>query len=134
MMGKKKILLLDDNMSVSESSINELSSVYDVERCKEIAIAVHRMKVYHFDMFVIDLMMPPKGLSIKDEFNAGFYFYEEYVMDKYPQTPVLFWTNLNKNSYDEFMKRHHEKTWLSYLQKSEERMALVEEVNRILGE
>ena len=67
MLAKKKVLLLDDNMSVTEESIEALARVYDVERCREIGIAVHRMKVYHIDLFVIDLMMPPKGLDVKDE-------------------------------------------------------------------
>lgn len=131
---KKKVLLLDDNISVVETSIDELEKVYDVERCKEIAIAEHRMRVYKFDIFVIDLMMPPKGLSVKDEFNAGFHFYEQYVKDKFPNTPVLFWTNLNDSSYKTFKNKHSEKTWISYFQKSEDTMALVNEVKRIIGE
>ena len=133
MLTKKKVLLLDDNMSVTEESIAALAREYDVERCKEIGIAAHRMKVYHIDLFVIDLMMPPKGLNVKDEFNAGFLFYEQYVKDKYPHTPVLFWTNLNESSYDRFMSKNKEKTWLFYLQKSEDNQALLNEVKRIFG-
>ena len=133
-MLKKKLLLLDDNMSVTEESIDALDDVYDVERCKDILIAAHRMKVYKFDLFVIDLMMPPKGLDVKDEFNAGFCFYEQYVMGKYPNTPILFWTNLNDSSYTQFMAKHKNKTWLYYLQKSEDSHALVNEVKRILGD
>lgn len=134
MLTKKKVLLLDDNMSVTEESIEALARVYDVERCKEIGIAAHRMKVYHIDLFVIDLMMPPKGLKVKDEFKAGFLFYDQYVKDDYPQTPVLFWTNLNDSSYQDFLKNNEGRTWLHYLQKSEDNHALLNEVNKIFGE
>lgn len=134
MLVKKRILLLDDNMSVTEEAIEVLAREYNVERCKEIAIAAHRMKVYEFDLFVIDLMMPPKALKIKDEFNAGFLFYEQYVKDRYPNTPILFWTNLNDSSYTGFMKKNNGKTWLHYLQKSEDSQALLNEVKTILGD
>lgn len=134
MLAKKKILLLDDNMSVTEESIEALARVYDVERCKEIGIAAHRMRVYQIDLFVIDLMMPPKGLNVKDEFNAGFLFYDQYVKDIYPQTPVLFWTNLNDSSYKDYLARNVGMTWLHYLQKSEDNQALLNEVKNILGE
>lgn len=133
MLKKKKVLLLDDNMSVIEESITALANKFDVERCKGTAIALRRMRVYHIDFFVIDLMMPPKGLSVKDEFNAGFFFYEEYVMAKYPKTPVLFWTNLNDSSYNEFMKKYKDNSWLYYLQKSEDSQALVNKVDEILS-
>lgn len=132
MLTKKRILLLDDNMSVTEESISELARLYNVERCREISIAVHRMKVYKIDLFVIDLMMPPKGLDVKDEFRAGFLFYEQFVKNAYPQTPVLFWTNLSDSSYKEFMSDNKEKTWLYYLQKSENCKALVNEVKKII--
>ena len=134
MLVKKKVLLLDDNMTVTEESIEALAKVYDVERCKEISIAAHRMKVYHIDLFVIDLMMPPKGLDVKDEFNAGFLFYAQYVQKKYPQTPVLFWTNLNNSSYKDFLTKNEGKPWLRYLQKSEDNQALLNEVNKIFNE
>ena len=134
MLAKKRILLLDDNMSVTEESIDTLASEYNVERCKEIAIAAHRMKVYKFDLFVIDLMMPPKHLNVKDEFNAGFLFYEQYVKEPYPNTPILFWTNLNDTSYTDFMSKYSGMTWLHYLQKSEDSQALLNEVRKILGD
>jgi len=134
MLAKKRILLLDDNMSVTEESIDALASEYNVERCKEIAIAAHRMKVYKFDLFVIDLMMPPKDLNVKDEFKAGFLFYEQYVKERFPNTPILFWTNLNDTSYTDFMSKNQGKTWLHYLQKSEDSQALLNEVKRILGD
>ncbi len=134
MLVKKKVLLLDDNMSVTEESIDALASEYNVERCKEIAIAAHRMRVYEFDLFVIDLMMPPKDLHVKDEFNAGFLFYEQYVKESFPNTPILFWTNLNDTSYNDFMSKNVGKTWFHYLQKSEDSKALLNEVKKILGD
>ena len=71
---------------------------------------------------------------MKDEFNAGFLFYDQYVKEKYPQKPVLFWTNLNNSSYMQYMEKNKNKTWLYYLQKSEDSQELVNEVRRILGE
>ena len=129
---KKKILLLDDNMSVSKSSIDELSSAFDVVKCRQILVAAHKLMVYKFDLMVIDLMMPPEGLNVKDEFNAGFHFYKQYVKDKYDKVPVLFWTNLNDTPYKEFMKNNGENHLLHYLQKSDDREELVKKVKEIL--
>ena len=42
---KKKVLLLDDNMSVTKSSIDELDKVFDVVRCKQIKVAAHRLLI-----------------------------------------------------------------------------------------
>ena len=47
---------------------------------------------------------------------------------------VLFWTNLNNSSYMQYMEKNKNKTWLYYLQKSEDSQELVNEVRRILGE
>lgn len=129
---KKKILLLDDNMSVSKSSIDELSSDFDVVKCRQIPVAAHKLLVYKFDLMVIDLMMPPEGLNVKDEFNAGFYFYKQYVKDKYDKVPVLFWTNLNDTPYNVFMKNNGKNHLLHYLQKSDDREELVKKVKEIL--
>lgn len=130
---KKKVLLLDDNMSVTKSSIEELDKVFDVVRCKQIKVAAHRLIIYQFDLLVIDLMMPPEGLDVKDEFNAGFYFYKQYVKGKYDGVPVLFWTNLNETPYHEFMKENGENSLLHYLQKSDDNEELVNKVKEILG-
>lgn len=129
---KKKILLLDDNMSVTKSSIDELDKVFDVVKCKQIKVAAHRLQIYKFDLLVIDLMMPPEGLEVKDEFNAGFFFYKQYVKGKHDGIPVLFWTNLNETPYNEFMKENGEPHLLYYLQKSDDNEELVSMIKGIL--
>ena len=130
---KKKVLLLDDNMSVIMSSIEALCEFYDVTRCKQISIAAHRLKLYKYDLLVVDLMMPPEGLEVKDEFNAGFCFYKQYVKGKYDGIPVLFWTNLNDAPYNEFMKENGTNTLLYYLQKSDDPQVLLNKVGEILN-
>lgn len=129
----KKILLLDDNMVVSSPSIDELDKYYEVTRCKEISKAANRLEETDYDLFVIDLMMPPKGLNEKDEFNAGFCFYKQYVKGKYDDVPVLFWTNLNDTPYNEFLEENGKDDKLHYLQKSDDDLMLLDTVNQILG-
>lgn len=130
---KKKVLLLDDNMSVCKSSIDELCSAFDVVKCRQIRVAAHKLTVYKFNLMVIDLMMPPEGLDVKDEFNAGFFFYKQYIKGKYDEVPVLFWTNLNETPYMEFMKENGGNSQLHYLQKSDDREELVNKVKEILN-
>ena len=130
---KKKILLLDDNMSVTKSSIDELNKVFDVVRCKQIKVAAHRLQIYQFDLLIVDLMMPPEGLEVKDEFNAGFFFYKQYVKGNFDNIPVLFWTNLNEAPYNAFMNENGENPLLHYLQKSDDNEELLNTVKEILG-
>jgi CheY-like chemotaxis protein len=128
----KKILLLDDNTIACERSIRQLERKYEVCRCKEILIAARRLKIIKFDLLIIDLMMPTKGLNTTDEFNAGFAFYNQYVNNDRKGIPVIFWTNLSNNSFNAFYENHQQSNLLHYLQKSDDEMALLNLVNQLI--
>lgn len=121
----RKILLLDDNTMSCENSLEVLEKVYEVHKCKEILSAVRRIGLVKYDLFIIDLMMPTKGLDNLDEFSAGFNFYNKYIKDDYKETPVLFWTNLTDGSFKAF-QADSGRSNLYYLQKSDDDNALLE--------
>lgn len=121
----RKILLLDDNTMSCENSLEVLEKVYEVHKCKEILSAVRRIGLVKYDLFIIDLMMPTKGLDNLDEFSAGFNFYNKYIKNDYKETPVLFWTNLTDGSFKAF-QADSGRSNLYYLQKSDDDNALLE--------
>lgn len=127
----KKIFLLDDNIVSCEKSLEQLERYYEVHRCKEIISAVRRIGLEKYDLFIIDLMMPTKGLDNLDEFSAGFNFYNKYLKEVYPDVPVLFWTNLTDGSFKAF-QTDSGRSNLYYLQKSEDVNALYECVKTII--
>lgn len=127
----KKIFLLDDNIVSCEKSLEQLEHYYEVHRCKEIISAVRRIGLEKYDLFIIDLMMPTKGLDNLDEFSAGFNFYNKYLKEVYPDVPVLFWTNLTDGSFKAF-QADSGRSNLYYLQKSEDVNALYECVKTII--
>lgn len=128
----KKILLLDDNTVACERSIRQLEQKYEVCRCKEILIAARRLKILKFDLLIIDLMMPTKGLNTTDEFNAGFDFYNQYVNDDKKNIPVVFWTNLSNNSFNTFLENNPRSNLFHYLQKTDDETALLKLVDQLI--
>lgn len=129
----KKIFLLDDNIMSCEKALEKLEEEFEVYRCKEVLSAARRIHLIEYDMFIIDLMMPTKGLDNLDEFSAGFSFYDKYVKQGWPDVPVLFWTNLTDGSFKSF-QANHGKPNLFYLQKSDNDLELLEKVKEILNQ
>lgn len=130
-MNKKKIFLLDDNPSSFEDSIRILQREYDVEKCRDISSAIRRIGLHQYSVLIIDLMMPTRGLSVKDGFKAGFNFYTEHVKTRGIDTPVVFWTNLTKSSFNEFIARQSNPSNFYYLQKNNEQESLLNLIKSI---
>lgn len=128
----KKILLLDDNILACEKSIHQLEQKYEVCMCKDVLVAVRRMRILKFDLLIIDLMMPTKGLDSSDEFSAGFAFYNQYVKNDMKEIPTIFWTNLSDNSYKKFFETNQENGIFHYLQKSDDDTALINLVDQLI--
>lgn len=132
---RKKIFLLDDNTAAFESSIEQLETKYEVIRCKDIISAIRRIQLQKYDCIIIDLMMPTRGLVVKDEFKAGFNFYLEQVNLHQPEVPVLFWSNLTDASFIQFKESHPETcSLLHYLHKTDDIYELESMVTEILSD
>lgn len=128
----KNIFLLDDNAMTLESTVNLLQKEYNVMCCRDVLSASRRVKLFKFDIIILDLMMPTRGLDIKDEFKAGFNFYIQYVKPHQEGTPVLFWSNLTESSFIQFREEHQADTNIYFLQKSDDINALSEKIKEIL--
>lgn len=126
----KRILLLDDNIAPCQLAIQSLEKQYDVVKCRDILTAKRRIALGQFSLFIIDLMMPTRGLNNGDEFTAGISFFDENVKGKY-NCPVLFWTNLSDTSISEYLKTHPDVS-VEYLQKNDNIQSLIDKVNQIL--
>ncbi len=132
---RKKIFLLDDNTAAFESSIEQLETKYEVIRCKDIISAIRRIQLQKYDCIIIDLMMPTRGLVVKDEFKAGFNFYLEQVKLHQSEVPVLFWSNLTDASFIQFKESHPETcSLLHYLHKTDDIYELESMVTEILSD
>lgn len=132
---RKKIFLLDDNTAAFESSIEQLETKYEVIRCKDIISAIRRIQLQKYDCIIIDLMMPTRGLVVKDEFKAGFNFYLEQVNLHQSEVPVLFWSNLTDASFIQFKESHPETcSLLHYLHKTDDIYELESMVTEILSD
>lgn len=130
----KKIFILDDNALVLESIAPKLDRFFEVTYCRDILSAKRRIRLGKFDLIVLDLMMPTRGLDDKDEFKAGFSFYDEVVKEMNLQTPVLFWTNLSNSSFNDFITRNNSAKNMYYLQKDNNTDTLVGKIKEIVGE
>lgn len=130
----KKIFILDDNALVLESIAPILGKSFEVTFCRDIISAKRRIRLGRFDAIVLDLMMPTRGLHNKDEFQAGFSFYNEVVKNMNSETPVLFWTNLSDSSFIDFKSRTETSKNIYYLQKDNNTETLVRKIKEIVGE
>ncbi len=132
---RKKIFLLDDNTAAFERSIEHLETRYEVMRCKDIISAIRRLQIRKYDCIIIDLMMPTRGLEIKDEFKAGFNFYLEQVKRHQSNVPVLFWSNLSDASFIQFKESHPDTcSLLHFLHKTDDIYELESTVTEILND
>lgn len=89
---KKKILIIEDNPQCCEDHINVLKQKYDVSVTFSIYSAVRHLKLYYFDLVIVDIMMPTYGLDYKNEYTAGLDFYYLHIRLNYPSMKVLAWS------------------------------------------
>lgn len=128
---KKSIFLLDDNVMALDQTVEALKKEFQVTSCREILSAKRRLSLYKYDLIIIDLMMPTRGLANDDEIRAGLSFYEEYVAIQQKGVPVLFWTSLTKESFDSFLEGKKNEG-LNYVQKGDGPASLIREIHKIL--
>lgn len=97
------ILLVDDNPRDNSGYINELKRRHNVDVAIRISSAKRLLENKRYDLIVLDVMMPTQGLATHSEMTTGYVFYNEIMISKPDlKTRVLFWSNLNKDSFDEF--------------------------------
>lgn len=128
----KKIFIIDDNMAYLKKAVDNLESTYDVHRCQSIEKATRLLRSNKYDLLVIDIMMPTRGLIDKDEFKAGFNFFMEKVNNSHPNVPILFWSNLSDASFTKFKETAPSAAKLHFLHKTDDNTELLNEINKIL--
>lgn len=103
---KKTIFVIDDNPLNGEDYIEPLREKYNVTVNMSLMDSYRRIQLYHYDLIVIDIMMPTQWLKNRDELKTGLYFYMEKLkeLDKDNKLRYLFWSNLTKDTYNEFFK------------------------------
>lgn len=102
----KTIIIIDDNPLNYEDFIEPLREKYNVTVNISLRDSYRRIQMHHYDLIVIDIMMPTQWLNHKDELRTGLYFYLEKlkVLDKDNKLRILFWSNLTEETYNEFFK------------------------------
>lgn len=102
----KKILIIDDNPQNIQNFIDKVSDYkkYYVEIVMSLSDAERSIIINHYDVIVIDIMMPTQTIKNKDELETGLLFYKkkvEPVIDA-QKTKILFWSNLGDDVYKGF--------------------------------
>lgn len=102
----KNILIIDDNPLNGEDYIAPLKEIYTVTVNVSLKDSYRRIQMNHYDLIVIDIMMPTQWLKNRDELKTGLYFYVEKLreLDNNNKRRYLFWSNLTQDTYDEFFK------------------------------
>lgn len=133
---KKNILVIDDNPLNCNDFVAPLKDKYEVVIDMSLKDAERKVQMYHYDLIVIDIMMPTRGLKNKDELKTGLYFYYEKLkaIESKKQLRYLFWSNLTQETYDEFFRDLRPEN-VNFLHKEPKNiMHLYEKVNVLVGE
>lgn len=114
---KKKILIIDDNPLNNAKYIDALKGDYDVSVAIWMRSALRMLKNSHWDVIVIDVMMPTQILASDDEMKAGFDFYDSEVKDLMLDSKIVFWSRLTDASFDP--KKYPQDEGFYFVHKSE---------------
>ena len=129
---KKRIFLIDDNMRSLDNAVQALESIYTVDKCQSNIKAKRLLTAVHYDLLIIDVMMPTMGLSNDDEFRAGYNLFFEFAQDRQKGVPVIFWTNASEESFQGVKQKFSNIDNVHFLQKSDDDNELLKIVNQIL--
>lgn len=101
---RKRIIIIDDNPENCEDYVAPLKGKYEVSISMSLRDAIRKIKMFDYDLIIIDIMMPTNGIKKKDELKTGLFFYEEYLkpLEKEKELHILFWSNLSQRTYDDF--------------------------------
>lgn len=98
----KSVLILDDNPQNNSEYIDPVKKCFDVDVAMRIVSAKRMLRHKVYDFIVIDVMMSTQGLESDDEMTTGFVFYRDVLKDMNLSAKIVFWSRLDKESFDEF--------------------------------
>lgn len=98
----KKVLILDDNPLNNKKYIEKVEQGYSVVKVLKLVSAKRLIQHHEYDFIVIDVMMPTENYDAEDETTTGFVFYQDEIMNKGLNTPIIFWSRLEREAYDIF--------------------------------
>jgi len=132
----KSILLIDDNPLDNSSYIDALKKHYKVVVALRLTSAERLIKTHHYDMIIIDVMMPTQRLKSYNECTTGFDFYSERVLpilnnlDTKPL--ILFWSRFSRTSFDEYFGENKPDN-VFFLQKNYDKNHLLNGIELLLN-
>lgn len=128
----RKILVIDDNPLNNKIYTDPLEKKYQVDIVMSLIAVRRKLQIYKYDLCVLDIMMPTQKHGGDNEIITGFYFYTHTLQDEYPNMPILFWSNLPSNTFEEYFQNGIPLN-VSFLQKTKENYNhLLEKVNQLL--
>lgn len=129
----KRVLVLDDNPRNNSIFTVPLSKYYEVDVLMAISAVNRVMSNRHYDLLVIDVMMPTQNTGSQSELITGLVFYNNAIKDKYPDQKVLFWSNRSQEPFEQFFAAGKPST-VSFLRKDKGNpQQLLEEVTKLIG-
>ena len=128
----KRILVIDDNPLNNKVYTDPLDKKYRVDIVMSLIAVKRKLQINEYDLLVIDIMMPTQKYGGDNEIITGFYFYTHTLKERYPNTPILFWSNLPSETFEDYFqieKPHN----VFFIQKTKENYNhLLEKVNQLL--
>lgn len=128
----KRILVIDDNPLNNKVYTDPLEKKYQVDIVMSLISVERKLQINQYDLFVIDIMMPTQKYGGDNEIITGFYFYTHNLKEQYPNIPILFWSNLPSDAFDDYFRNDKPRN-VFFIQKAKENNShLLEKVNKIL--
>lgn len=127
----KRILIIDDNPDNNEDYIMPVCKKYSVEVVMFLRSAERKLMHTHYDLIVIDIMMPSQNLKNSDEMRTGLSFYEEFILKNSISSKILFWSRLPEEVFKDYTK--NKKGMLDFVQKTSDTDHLLRKVETLIG-
>lgn len=127
----KRILIIDDNPDNNEDYIMPVCKKYSVEVVMFLRSAERKLMRTHYDLIVIDIMMPSQNLKNSDEMRTGLSFYEEFILKNSISSKILFWSRLPEEVFKDYTK--NKKGMLDFVQKTSDTDHLLRKVETLIG-
>lgn len=128
----KRILVIDDNPLNTKVYIEPLDKKYQVDIVMSLVAVKRKLQINSYDLCVVDIMMPTQKLGGENEIITGLYFYSNSLQKEYPNIPVLFWSNLTSDTFEEYFQENPPQN-VCFIQKTKENYKhLLEKVDQLL--
>lgn len=128
----KRILIIDDNPLNNRNYTEPVEKKFQVEVVMSLLAVKRKLQIRYYDLIVLDVMMPTQDLGGENEIFTGFYFYDNFIKQSYPCIPVLFWSNLPSETFENHFSLSKPQN-VSFIQKNKKnKNHLLEKVNEIL--